>query len=77
MRKDVWTVSASIHATNRKLGGTIDGMDTEISACLTNKWRARINQDGLYNKKRSAPRKRLGKNGHKLEPPSPLPGVRL
>ena len=36
-------------------------MDTEISACLTNKWRARINQDRLYNKKRSAPRKRLGK----------------
>ena len=36
-------------------------MDTEISICLTNKWRARINQDGLYNKKVDAPRKRLGK----------------
>ena len=36
-------------------------MDTEISACLTNKWRARINQDGLYNKKVGAPSKRLEK----------------
>ena len=36
-------------------------MDTEISTCLTNKWRARINQDGLYNKKVGAPSKRLGK----------------
>ena len=26
-------------------------MDTEISTCLTDKWRARINRDGLYNKK--------------------------
>ena len=36
-------------------------MDTEISTCLTNKWRARINQDGLYNKKVGAPSKGLGK----------------
>ena len=36
-------------------------MDTEINTCLTNKWRARINQDGLYNKKVDEPRKRLGK----------------
>ena len=36
-------------------------MDTEISTCLTNKWRDRINQDGLYNKKIGAPRKGLGK----------------
>ena len=35
-------------------------MDTEISTCLTNKWRVRINQDGLYNKKRGAPRKEAG-----------------
>ena len=38
----------------------VDGMDTEISTCLTNKWRVRINQDGLYNKKVGAPIKRLG-----------------
>jgi len=31
-------------------------MDTEISSCLTYKWRVRINQDGLYNKKEGAPR---------------------
>ena len=36
-------------------------MDTEISTCPTNKWRARINQDGLYNKKEGAPTGGLGK----------------
>ena len=36
-------------------------MDTEISTCLTDKWRARINQDGLYNKKVGAQIKGLGK----------------
>ena len=36
-------------------------MDTKISTCLTNKWRVRINQDGLYNKKVGAPSKGLGK----------------
>ena len=36
-------------------------MDIEISTCLTNKWRARINQDGLYNKKVGAPNNGLGK----------------
>ena len=36
-------------------------MDTEISTCLTDKWKARINQDGLYNKKVSAQIKGLGK----------------
>ena len=36
-------------------------MDTEISTCPTNKWGARINQDGLYNKKIVASKRRLGK----------------
>ena len=36
-------------------------MDAEIGTCLTNKWRARINQDGLYNKKVGAPIKGLRK----------------
>ena len=36
-------------------------MDTGISTCLTDKWKARINQDGLYNKKVGAQIKRLGK----------------
>ena len=50
-----------IFATNRKLEGTVDGMDTKISPCLTNKWRAEINQEGLYNKKEGAPSRGLGK----------------
>ena len=44
----------SILATNRKQEGTVDGTGTEISTCLTNKWRVRINQEGLYNVKFSA-----------------------
>ena len=36
-------------------------MDTEISTCLTDKWKARINQDGLYNKKVGAQIEGLGK----------------
>ena len=36
-------------------------MDTGISSYLTYKWRDRISQDGLYNKKVGAPSKRLGK----------------
>ena len=36
-------------------------MGTEVSTCLTNKWRARINQEGPYNEKVSAPKKWLGK----------------
>ena len=45
-----------VHATNRKLDGTADGTDTEISSHLTYKWRVRINQAGLYNKKEGAPK---------------------
>ena len=66
-----------VHATNRKLDGMVDGIDTEISSCLTYKWRVRISQDGLYNKKGGAPTRGLGKNGQKGEPPSPPPGERL
>ena len=66
-----------IHATNRKLDGTVDGMDTEISSCQTYKWRVRINQDGLYNKKEGAPTRGAGKNGQNRKPPSPPPGERL
>ena len=36
-------------------------MGTEVSNCLTNKWRARINQEGLYNEKVGAPNRGLGK----------------
>ena len=68
----------SIIATNRKWEGTSDGTGTEVITCLTNKWRAKINQEGLYNVKISAPRGGgAGKNGQKPEPPSPPPGERL
>ena len=36
-------------------------MDAKISTCLTDKWRARINQDVLYNKKVGAQIRWLGK----------------
>ena len=51
----------SIIATNRKKERTAEGTGTEVSTCLTNKWRAKINQEGLYNVKVDAPRKGLGK----------------
>ena len=51
----------SIIATNKKQRGTVDGTGTEVGTCLINKWRAKINQEGLYNVKVDAPRKGLGK----------------
>ena len=51
----------SIIATNRKQGVIADGTDTEVGTCLINKWRAKINQEGLYNVKVNAPKKGLGK----------------
>lgn len=36
-------------------------MGTEVSTCQTNKWRAKIDQEGLYNVKVSAPKEGLGK----------------
>ena len=51
----------SIIATNKKQGGIADGTGTEVDTCLINKWRAKINQEGLYNVKVDAPRKGLGK----------------
>ena len=47
-------------------------MDTEISTCLTNKWRARINQDGLYNKKVVEPNRGRGKMAKNQSPPAHL-----
>ena len=47
-------------------------MDTKISTCLTNKWRARINQNGLYNKNVGAPSKGLGKMAKNQSPPAHL-----
>ena len=36
-------------------------MGTKVGTCLINKWRAKINQKGLYNVKVDAPRRRLEK----------------
>ena len=36
-------------------------MSTEVGTCLINKWRAKINQERLYNVKVNAPKKGLGK----------------
>ena len=36
-------------------------MGTEVGTCLINKWRAKINQEGLYNVKVDAPKRGLGK----------------
>ena len=68
---------ASIITTNKKQGGTADGTGTEVGTCLINKWRAKINQEGLYNVKVDAPRKWLGKKGLELKPPKPPQGERL
>ena len=67
----------SIIATNKKQGGTADGTGTEVGTCLINKWRAKINQEELYNVKVDVPREGAGKKGQELEPPSPPPGERL
>ena len=51
----------SIIATKRKQGVTADGTGTEVGICLINKWRAKINQEGLYNEKVNTSKRGLGK----------------
>ena len=51
----------SISVTNKKLGEAADETGAEVGTCLINKWRAKINQERLYNVKVNAPRKGLGK----------------
>ena len=62
----------SIIATNKKQGGTADGTSTEVGTRLINKWRAKINQEGLYNVKVDAPRKGLGKKAKNQSLPDRL-----
>ena len=59
-------------ATNRKQGGTADGTGTEVGTCLTNKWRAKINQERLYNVKVNAPKKGLRKMARNQSLPARL-----
>ena len=40
----------SVSATNKKKGEAIDGIGIQIGACLINRWKDRINREGLYNK---------------------------
>ena len=49
---------ASVSATNKKQGEVADGTGTRIGTCLINRWRVRINREGLYNVKTCAPKKR-------------------
>ena len=51
----------SIIAINKKQGRTANGTGTEVGTFLINKWRAKINQEELYNVKVNAPKRGLGK----------------
>ena len=48
----------SVSTTNKKQGEAADGIGTRIGTCLINRWRVRINREGLYNVKTCAPKKR-------------------
>ena len=62
----------SITVTNKKQGEAADGMGTEVGTCLINKWRTKINQEGLYNVKVNVPKKGLGKKAKNQSLPGRL-----
>ena len=47
---------ASVSATNKKQGEAADGIGTRIGTCLINRWRVKINREGLYNVKTYVPK---------------------
>ena len=47
----------SVSATNKKQGEAADGTGIQIETCLINRWRVKINREGLYNVKTRAPKK--------------------
>ena len=51
----------SVIATNRKWGKAVDGTNTRVVTCLINRWKVRINWEGLYNV-RIHPREKGGGN---------------
>ena len=51
-----------VAVTHRKLGKVADGTSTRVATCMINKWRAKINENGVYNV-----RNLLGKGIEKLE----------
>ena len=54
---------ASISATNKKQGEAADGTGIRIGTCLINRWRVRINREGLYNVKTCAPKEGAPRRG--------------
>ena len=66
---------ASVIVTNKKQGEAADETGTRIGTCLINRWRARISQEGLYNVKIDAPKKRrLGKKAKNQSLPDRIEG---
>ena len=47
----------SVIATNRKWGEAADGIGTRVGICLIDKWKVRINWEGLYNVRIHAPKR--------------------
>ena len=47
-------------------------MGTKVGTCLINKWRAKINQEGLYNVKVDAPKRWLGEKAKNQSLPDRL-----
>ena len=45
-----------VAATHRKLEKAVDATSTQVATCMINKWRAKINENEVYNI-RNPPRK--------------------
>ena len=57
---------ASVTATNRKWGKAADGTSILVVTCLINRWKIRINWEGLYNI-RIHPRQKMGGGVKKIK----------
>ena len=51
-----------VAATHRRLWKVADGTSTRVATCMINKWRANINEKGVYNVK-NPPGKGIEKRG--------------
>ena len=49
MRKWLLNSITLVAATHSKLKKTVDGASTQIATCMINKWRAKINENKVYN----------------------------
>ena len=61
MRKGPLNSITLVAAIHRKLGKTIDGTSTQVTTCMINKWRAKINGNKVYNE-RDPPRMKRREN---------------